>query len=74
VRNEYFVDGFLPYEEIPHPVRVRWKEKAVLRRQGSPVYELGDIIKVVIALVDPFRQKMVLALPLKEKKRKHKNG
>jgi len=72
--NEYFVDGFLPYEEIPHPVRVRWKEKAVLRRQGSPVYELGDIIKVVIALVDPFRQKMVLALPLKEKKRKHKNG
>ncbi|MCD6192063.1 MAG: RNB domain-containing ribonuclease, partial [Candidatus Aminicenantes bacterium] len=66
--QDYFVDGFLPYEEIPEPVRIRWKEKAVIRRRGGPVYELGDIIKVVIALVDPFRQKMRLALPVKKRR------
>lgn len=71
--NDYFVDGFLPYEEIPEPVRIRWKEKAVIRRRGGPVYELGDIIRVVIALVDPFRQKMVLALPRSYRRRKSKN-
>jgi len=66
--QDYFVDGFLPYEEIPEPVRIRWKEKAVIRRRGGPVYELGDIIKVVIALVDPFRQKMRLALSVKKRR------
>lgn len=63
--KDYFVEGQVDFADLSERLPRRQKERRFARKYNKS-YELGDVVRVIIASVDPFLQKMKLVMSRKE--------
>ncbi len=59
--KDYFVEGQVDFADLPENFPRRQKERLFARKYNRS-YELGDLVRVIIASVDPFLQRMTLVM------------
>ncbi len=65
--DDYFVEGLIPYADLDGDYYRRRSRKTLTGRRTRRAFELGELVRVILASVDPVSRRMSLVLAGKDK-------